>query len=248
MKYSPYTASSLGTFNQCPRKFKYNKIDKIPVEFVMTPALIKGKIVHSFLEHDTLSLKDKIEKLKSEKLLDKELIKEGLSIYNTFRKTTFSETLFGYKHLGSELKISLKIKDKQIVPCDYTDKDAMYRGMIDSVFVDEDTDIVYIVDWKTGKDKSTGEYRQSPDQLMYYATWYFNTFPVDTIKILYAFVEHEDAYLEFTLTKDRLSYYNTMLLRNIKKVETETEFPKEESALCDFCDYFDYCIKDTKDT
>ena len=71
MKYNPYSASSISTFLQCPRKFKYSKIDKIPVEFRETLALTKGKIIHSLLEHHNKSLKEKIEILKNDKDINK---------------------------------------------------------------------------------------------------------------------------------------------------------------------------------
>jgi hypothetical protein len=35
-----------------------------------------------------------------------------------------------------------------------------------------------------------------------------------------------------------------MLLANVSKVEKETEFPKIESPLCEYCDFLDICIND----
>jgi len=251
MKYNPYSASSLGVFEQCPRKFKYQKIDKIPVEFVKTDALIKGTLIHLLLEYNELSTKDKVQKIKNLKNskeyknvhISNELIKESFSIYNNFKKNNLHKELFSKKSLGKEIPCALKIENKSLVPCNFFDKDIIYRGYIDAVFVDEETNIVYIVDWKTGKDKSTGDYKQTPDQLIYYAAWYFSKFPIDTIKVKYIFVEHGTE-LEYTMTKDRLPYYNKMLLSNISKIEKCQDFEKNETSLCDWCDFQDYCIKD----
>jgi putative RecB family exonuclease len=45
----PYlSASSMGTFHQCPLKFKYNKIDKLPDE--PSSATLLGNFVHEILE------------------------------------------------------------------------------------------------------------------------------------------------------------------------------------------------------
>jgi CRISPR/Cas system-associated exonuclease Cas4 (RecB family) len=257
MKYNPYTASSLGIFAQCPKKFKYAKIDKIPVQSVETPALIKGKLVHLFLEHHELPLIDKLKQVKklkyqkrylnpednSKSLITNDLIKESVKIYNNFIKTDLGKQILSYKKLAVELPCALKINDKKLEPSNFQDKDNIYRGYIDACFVNEKTDEVYIIDWKTGADKSKGDYQQSPDQLMYYATWYFTNFPVDTIYIRYVFVEH-GTYLEFKMTRDRLKHYNAMLLKKVHEVENEEEFPKVHSALCDYCDFYEVCIKD----
>ncbi len=45
-----YSHSKLSTFEQCPIKFKYRYIDKIPVEFEKTIEAFLGEIVHEALE------------------------------------------------------------------------------------------------------------------------------------------------------------------------------------------------------
>jgi len=45
-----YSHSKLSTFEQCPTKFKYRYIDKIPVEFEKTVEAFLGEIVHETLE------------------------------------------------------------------------------------------------------------------------------------------------------------------------------------------------------
>ena len=247
MKYNPYTASSLGTFAQCPRKFKYYKIDKIKVPRVRTDALVRGELIHLFLEHNEDDLSKQIPRIKylqkRDKGITKELVKESYDIFTRYKNGPIGKKYLSLKSLGRELKIALKIENKTLVPCKYDDPDAIYRGLIDAVFVDTDTDKVYIIDWKSGKDKSTGTYKQTPDQLLYYASWYFTNFPVDNISIVYAFVEHNTE-LKYELTRDRVKHYNKLLLKNISEVEKEQQFPKEESPLCDYCDYQDHCMKD----
>jgi len=245
MKYSPYSASSLAVFQQCPRKFKYAKIDKIPVEFQKTEALLRGSGVHYLLEHNEKPLKEKVNGLwKTEEEITKELIKQSVSIYKDFQNCEYYDFFFNKcKTLARELPVALKIENGKLVPCEFLDKNAIYRGYIDAVFVDEETDMVYIVDWKTGKDKSEGTYKQSPDQLIYYAAWYFNKFPVDKVTLMYVFVEHCTK-LDYVLERENLDRYTKMLLTNILKVEKETEFPKVDSALCQYCDFLEICQKD----
>jgi RecB family exonuclease len=248
MKYNPYSASALGLFNQCPRKFKFYKIDKVKIPWIRTDALVRGELVHLLLEYYDKDINFQIQEIKKlqkkDTAINKDLIKESFNIYKRFKNTDLGKKLLSYKSLGREMKIALKIQDKILTPCDYSNKDAIFRGMIDSIFVDIQTDEVFIIDWKTGKDKSEGDYKQSPDQLLYYASWYFTNFPVDKISIMYVFVEHENKYLKYELTRDRINYYNKMLLSNIAEVEREKEFPKIETALCDWCDYQDHCMKE----
>jgi len=45
-----YSHSRLSSFEQCPRKFKYRYIDKIPPEFKMSIEAHLGKSVHDTLE------------------------------------------------------------------------------------------------------------------------------------------------------------------------------------------------------
>ena len=151
MKYAPYSASSLAVFQQCPRKFKYAKIDKIPVEFQKTEALLRGSIVHSFLEHNESGLEQKIENIKKDKeirdYLSRSLIKESVSIYNEFKKCKYYQDLFGsFKTLARELPVALKIENGKLVPCEFLDKNAIYRGYIDAVFVDLDEKVIEVND------------------------------------------------------------------------------------------------------
>jgi ATP-dependent helicase/DNAse subunit B len=46
-----YSFSQVNTFTQCPLKYRYKYVERIPVgEFVETADTILGKIVHSSLE------------------------------------------------------------------------------------------------------------------------------------------------------------------------------------------------------
>jgi len=248
MKFAPYTASKLNLFKQCNRRFKYKYVDKLPIHFVPTLPLTKGKIVHLFLEHHSLPNKEKFQKLitdrditKSE-FYTKELVQECFLIYQNFTKTDLGKRLLLYKNLGNELHIGL---DKSTKETQYLSNDVMFRGIIDSVFVDTETNIIYCIDWKTGKDKSEGKYKQPPDQLLYYASWYFEKFPVDTIVISYVFVEHENKELSYTLTRDNSNRYKKFLIKSIIAVEKENIFEKDETkVLCDYCEFQEYCEND----
>ena len=249
MKYAPYSPSAISTFQQCPRKFKFYKIEKVQVPKRDTKALTRGKIIHSFLEHQPVSWKEKIDILKKDKdirtskYFNKNIIKDCIKVYDDFIQTPLGKEIFSFKNLANELHCGLKIENKQIVPCGYNDMYAFFRGKIDAVFVNENTDEIYVIDWKTGKDRSDGIYKQNPEQLLYYGTWYFHNFPVDKINIKYIFVEH-GTYLEYPMYRENMDQYNKVLLQNINNIEKCEDFYKVESGLCQYCDYYDLCNKE----
>jgi len=247
LKYAPYSASKLAVFDQCKRKFKYKYIDKIKTPFKPSVALTKGNIVHSFLEHHELSLADKILKIKKEKQIiespffTKELIKECVNIYTNYLATKQGQDNFNNKTLGNELKIAL---NKKLEPCEYYSPDALFRGFIDRIDVDLNTDIVYIKDYKTGKNKSEGPYKLTFNQLMYYAAWYFAKFPVDTIIIKYDFVEHNHEPYDKILTRENLTKYKKFLVKSILGPEKCESWNKNITPLCDWCDFQRHCDMD----
>jgi CRISPR/Cas system-associated exonuclease Cas4 (RecB family) len=239
--YCPYSPSKIGLYNQCPAKFKFKYIDEIEVKSE-SEHLTKGKILHTLLEIRDMSLKEQVEVLKKEYKDDPfftiNMVKECFKIYNDFKKSDIYNEIFSRKILAVELGAGL---DKQLNKCDFFNDDALFRGKIDLVTVDEATDIVYITDWKSGKDKSDGLYKQTPDQLMYYATYYFQTFPVDKIVLEYVFIEHNTK-TTFEMTRCNLDKYKKFVLKSILNIERDNEFNPNVTGLCGTCEYADFCI------
>jgi len=147
MKYAPYSASKIGCFKGCNRKFKYKYVDKIQVRFEPSEALTKGNIIHSFLENHDLPLADKIAALQKDKQIykspfyNKELIKLCLKVYNEYIVTKQGIKNFENKTLSNELRIALNTK---LESCHYLDKDVLFRGYIDRISVDLDEKVIEI--------------------------------------------------------------------------------------------------------
>ncbi len=244
MRFAPYSPSKISTWESCPRKFDYYYVSKVPTKSEYKIHFTRGSIIHSFLENHSKSTVEKLAALKTDKSIlkspyyTKDMVKECFDVYKTFIATDLGKRLLDYKLLSTELSIAL---DKKLNSCDFWDENALFRGYIDAIFVDEETDHVYIVDWKTGKDRSVGLYQQSPDQLLMYAAWYFNHLPVEDLTIEYVFVEHNDAHLDFRLSRDRIEHYNKMLVKKILRIEKDTEFAKNEGPLCNYCEFYTLC-------
>ena len=239
MRFTPYSFSKLSSHQQCPRKFKYYYVDKVPHPKLPQIHFDKGKFIHMLFEFDgdlkTIQKQQEYKDIISHGLLSKENIKEYFMIYKKFRE---SSSIFGRKVLFKELSIGVT---NNFDKTGYSSKDAMFRGYIDAVFLDEKTNTPIIIDWKTGKDKTKAQ--QSWQQLLFYGTALFKLMPYDKIVLMYAYVEH-DHVLTKVLHREDLPKYEKALMDTIFTVESDFEFPKIESPLCNYCDFQSHCQTD----
>lgn len=220
MKYAPYSFSKLNTHNQCPRRFKYQYIDKIPQEERDVTPLLKGGAVHSILENFPEPSKHKLSE-KYQYIVD-----------------NFMKSDIGQKYLtrDSVREHSFAITDK-LEPTNYGNKESIFRGHIDYICLDNDC--INLIDWKTGKYRE--EKYQDFNQLLFYAIYFFYSYPnVNNIRISYVYVEH-DLENSITLERQYLNNYVNSLLEMIEKTETDTEFEKNKTELCEYCPYKNHC-------
>jgi len=113
LKFAPYSFSKINTFVQCPRKFKYSYIDKLPRGETDKTALYKGSALHNILENYPNAGTHKLAP-KYQPIIDK------------FLKSKYLHYL--ERESVKELSIGLT---PQLTPCEYKDKSAMFRGFID---------------------------------------------------------------------------------------------------------------------
>lgn len=224
MKYSPYSFSKLATHKQCNRKFRYNYIDKAPQDKMDMTALLKGGAVHSIIEHYPVESTHKLAP-KYQHIVDK-----------------FISTHLGEKYLTVD---SIREFDfgltKDLSPTTYSDKEALFRGSVD--FICTIDNVLHLCDWKTGKYKDPKW--QEYDQLMFYGIYFFQRYPnIDTIKISYVYVEHENMENDIVLERKYLDTYVSQLVELITNVETDEEFLKNPSKLCDWCQFKTHCSTD----
>jgi len=220
LKYAPYSFSRLNTHIQCPRKFKYSYIDKLPQEDTDKTALYKGSALHSSLENYPNPGTHK-------------LSKQYQPIIDKFLKSKYKKYL-DIPHI-SEQGIGLS---ENLEPMKYC-KEAMFRGYIDYYTVIGDE--IVILDWKSGSQK---EHRfQDFNQLMFYGIYMFKKYSkVNKINIKYVYIEH-DTDNPMTLERKYLDVYENTLKTYIKDTEL-SNFEKCESKLCDWCPYQTFCQND----
>jgi CRISPR/Cas system-associated exonuclease Cas4 (RecB family) len=221
--HAPYSYSRISTYQQCPLKFKFKYVDKVKVPFVYSEALIKGGTLHHILEHHP------------EKSTHKHQEKYQ-SVADEFINSDVGKDLLS-RESKRELDIGLT---KDLEPCEYSSKEAMFRGSVDYFTMKDD--YLWIVDWKSGKEKDLKW--QSFDQNMWYALYFFIMYgKLDKIKITYQYIEHNNADNSVIMERQYLLNYKTSLIDNINKIENDTEFKLKESALCPYCDFQDICTR-----
>lgn len=220
--YNPYSFSKISTYVSCNRKFKYSYIDKIKIEEKPSIALLKGRAIHSILEHypykSTNSLASKYQDL-TNKFINSEYGKKYLSNDNFCIK----EYKFGLDYLFE--------------PSDYYDKNTLFRGCVD--FIGRINNELYLCDWKSGK---YVELRfQNFNQLLFYSIYFFQKYDnIESINLSYVYVEHN---LENTLIvrREYLDNYTSELSNLIHEIESDTTFKKNKTKLCDYCVYQECC-------
>ncbi len=228
-------------FNQCPKKFEYQYIQKIG-EWVSSEALDKGKLVHTILEYDGDIQKIKnsgtFKEVQENKILTKEKVKECFQIFKDFKSSKIGQWLQDKESLFDELPIGMN-KDLEIV--DYNSNEVIFRGYIDKVAHDNDT--LIIIDYKTGKFKADMPFTQ----LLYYGIALFSKLPFDNILVMNIFVEH-NKFNKLVLKREDIERYKTALFTNINTIEDTKVFNKNETALCNWCPLMAHCHTDFETT
>lgn len=218
----PYSLSKIQCFEQCSMQYKFRYIDK--VKCTQNTALTKGSKIHSLLENYNTETIDN-----AENSSEREIVKKffNSNVYNKYIKI--------FKEHTSELAIGLKVFDNNLIPCNYNDKEALFRGKIDVLKNN------FIFDYKTGKSKTYEN--QNWTQLTWYAIWLFLNSDYDKVVIGYFYVEHNQANLKILERKDLNDMIKEMLVR-IKEADSFDGVAKyHNTPLCNWCGYYDICQK-----
>ena len=163
MKFT-WSYSSLGLFQQCPRKYYHLRVIK-DIQEPPTEAIMFGKEVHQAAE---------------------DYIGKGVPIPAKYK---FIEPVLKLleKMPGDKLVEYKMGLTKSLEACDFFAKDVWFRGVADLVIIDEDT--ASVIDYKTGASSKYADTKQL--ELMALAV--FKHFPqVTKVKAGLAFVVCED--------------------------------------------------------
>lgn len=257
--------SSINTYKQCPRKYYYSYIEQLPPK--PSIHLVRGKIVHSVLEHFfkvnvsklpednalfvlKVFINDMIEQhwRKEHKELNAlDLTKPQLEFYHIETRDMINNWYANFtKKITAEMKTyPLPVSFGRLTPkteLEYSSENYGIRGFIDAVY-EKDGNVI-LMDYKTSKTpKISREYRL---QLALYALMYHETHNkmpdkvgIDFLKFHEQLMDVDDALISHAKFEAELIHMNT---KTIKK----EEYPMNPGPLCRFstgeCDFYEKCF------
>ncbi len=256
--------SSINTYKQCPRKYYYSYIEKLPSK--PSIHLIRGKIVHSVLEH---FFKVNISKLPEENALfvmkvfindmmeqhwKKEykelnaldLTKPQLEFYHIETKNMINNWYANFtKKIQAEMTVyPLLLSFQRLTPkteLEYKSEEYGVRGFIDAIY-EKDNEVV-LMDYKTSKaPKLSKEYHL---QLGLYALMYnetHNKMPdkvgIDFLKFGEQVIDVDEALISHAKFEAELIHMNTV-------TDKKEDYPMKPCPLCRFstgqCNFYESC-------
>jgi len=254
--------SSINAYKQCPRKYYYNYIEKMPT----TPSiyLIRGKIVHSVLEDffkidiDNVSESNFVFELnvlinelflshweKNKKNL--ECLDVNLEFYFNETRAMIGEWINDFvsklfdKMEGMSFRESFNwLKPKTEVH--YVSKEHNVQGYIDAV---HDNGKVVLVDYKTSsRDYMSAEYKL---QLAIYALLYKEEHGVVPDKVGVNFLKFGEKFIDVDEELLAMAVQECKWIRGRTQSTDIEDYPQKESPLCKWnsgqCDFYEICFR-----
>lgn len=236
------SASSVKTFEQCPRKYFYTYIEKEPRKH--WDHLDVGNLAHNTLE------------LFHERIIRNE--RKGLSLQKLMGEC-FSVSRVKFPKLSDDLVQETKdmlieylgtIKGKGKMPTvksveqpfvfNITD-DIIIRGYIDRVDVLPDGTL-HIVDYKTTKNKKY----LNDFQVLVYGLWLREQYPnIDKFKGSYILLRHGSSYMSYDFVMDDVLKVKEQLIKYANGIRNENLWTPIPTFLCGWCDFQKVCPSQT---
>jgi len=245
-----YSHSRISTFEQCPFKYKLQYVDKIEVETLQTIEAFMGSLVHQTLEkmYKDRKFKKKVSKAillkffrdlwKKEYSKDILVVKEGLTSEN-YRK-------MGEKYI-SDYYVSHKKDDMTILGLETQDRITLPDGNFWHIRMDKlgcKGTTYFVCDYKTNSWMKTQEDADSDRQLAMYSIWVKDKFKDAKKVILKWHMLAFDKEVTSERTDEQLKKLQLEVMQTIKQIENaikENNFPRNQTGLCDYCSYREYC-------
>jgi hypothetical protein len=243
-KYAPYSSSKLVVAG-CPARFKSQYIDGIKAPGGQRA--LKGNVIHECFEDlivrmseneliTTQHVEDLLqEKLKKYNITTVELVNEcRLSVHGFMEVNDFPVDLSTL--VGTEEMLAVKKNDQfEWIQCDWDDPEAIYRGKIDVLCVD-DQSIGTIVDHKTQKNK---ERDANTFQMSTYAFLVMKCYP--DLKGVRAIIHYADYNLKtfsepYEFTKADIDAVEEKILGEINLIEALSDYTANIAGdVCNYC-------------
>lgn len=229
--YTPYSASKIKKFYECPLLFKYKYVLNIKVPFIPKVAFEKGKFIHQVLQYYPEIPPDFEFKLSSINDIDD----YGVLLQSVLAQPEIKDLLINDDIIKKELWFKIMDISGQI---------KVFTGQIDYLRIAQD--FITIVDWKTGNQWGNDGTLEDP-QILLYAFWAFKEFPeINNVNASYYYLDQRRS-VGYTFTRtEHYEKIKQFLFKKINKIESETKFERTPHQFCHYCDYYELCNKENK--
>lgn len=244
-----YSHSRISTYENCPYQYKLKYIDKIQVDVPTTIECFMGDMVHQSLEN-----------LYKRKKFKQRVSKESLiKFYRDLWEKNYSDDILivkdhldakNYKKMGEQFLsnyydrmkpfeqitiLGLETQDRMTLP-----DGNQWHVRIDKLGCDSEGNY-YVCDYKTNAYMKTQEEADADRQLALYSVWVRDKFKdAKSVKLIWHMLAfNKDAISE--RTEEQLKKIQEEVCERIKEIESATEFPRNQTALCDYCVYKEMC-------
>jgi len=243
-----YSNSKISTYENCPYQYKLRYIDKVKVDVPTTIEMFMGDMVHQTLEklYKDKKFKKRVAKAslikfyrdlwKKEYSNDILVVKEGLSAenYKKMGEKFISDYYDKYKPFEDMVVLGLETQDKITLP-----DGNQWHVRIDKLGCNDD--VYFVCDYKTNARMKLQEEADSDKQLAMYSIWVKDKFK-DAKKIVLKW--HMLAFnkeITSERTDKQLKELQEQVMKTINEIENAKEFPRNRTALCEYCVYKGQC-------
>ena len=240
------SASSIKTYEQCPRKYWYNYIDKPEVPIKEWDHLTLGNFVHEVLEHFHNILK-KHKKRDQRKLMEyvckereKEMGKDGgpkFKLNEELRKQIRGMLMSYLEYLEENGVPNVQSNERRFSV--YLDEDLLVRGVIDRIDlgVGDDPTRFHVVDYKTGKSKYLDEF-----QLLLYGIPLLEENPdLDIFKGSYLALKEDMKWLSYDISRTDVENVKEKIRSVARQIREDSTWQPKPQFLCRYCDFESIC-------
>jgi len=244
-----YSNSRISTYENCPYQYKLKYIDKVKVDIPTTIEAFMGNMVHQTLEHlyKLKKFKKRVAKAslikfyrdlwKKEYSEDILIVKEGLKAdnYRKMGEKFISDYYDRMKPFEQITILGLETQDRMTLP-----DGNQWHVRIDKLGCDSEGNY-FVCDYKTNSRMKDQEEADSDRQLALYSVWVKDKFKdAKSVKLVWHMLAfNKDAISE--RTEEQLDKLQQDVTNRIKEIESAIEFPRNQTALCDYCVYKEQC-------
>ena len=244
-----FSHSRLGSFEQCPLKYKYCYIDKIKTDREDTVEAFLGSRAHEALEklyldiqyQKLLTLKELIQYFKKtwKENWHKDIVinKEDYTEKNYFDMGVKYITNYYNKHkpFDKGTILGLETQDRMEISKDYK-----FHIRIDRL-MDMGSGLYEVHDYKTNMRLPSQEKLDQDRQLAMYSYWVKKQYKdCKKIRLVWHFLA-KNKEMESHRTIEQLETLRKEVLAQIKEIEQTKTFKPNKTALCPWCEYQEIC-------